>query len=110
MSAPQDTAAAPAVRGADLDRDHGPESARALVGAAGSPGRTCPAPGCGQPLTRRRRACSARCRAELSRLRGATAQRAHVTEVLALLDQAEALEREAAALRAQARARLEEAR
>lgn len=107
MSGPQVAAVVPAVVRADPERQVAPESARALLGAAGGAGRTCPAPGCGQPLAGRRRACSARCRAELSRLREAASRRAHAAAVLALLEQAEALEREAAGLRVEARARLE---
>lgn len=56
------------------------EAARALVGA---PVRPCP--GCGGPLEGRRRACSARCRAALSRRRREEARRERDREIRGLL-------------------------
>jgi len=48
--------------------DRAPQAARALLGASlGTAARRCPA--CGAALTGRKRACSGRCRAELSRRR-----------------------------------------
>jgi predicted nucleic acid-binding Zn ribbon protein len=52
------------------------EAARAL---SMSPGVECPA--CGGPLTGRQRACSGKCRAELSRRRHAEARQAEAQEV-----------------------------
>jgi hypothetical protein len=59
-------------------------------------------------LAGRQRACSAKCRAALSRQGQAERQRLRHQEVLALLEHAERLEARAAELRAQARTRLTE--
>jgi hypothetical protein len=86
------------------------EAARALSTGAGLPSRQCPAPGCDRPLVGRQRACSARCRAALSRRGQAERRQLRDRDVLALLEHAERLEARAAELRAQARRRLMEAR
>jgi predicted nucleic acid-binding Zn ribbon protein len=77
-----------------------------LPTGAGLPSRQCPASGCGRPLEGRRRACSAKCRAALSRENRAERQELREREIRALLDHAERLEAQAAGLRAQARQRL----
>ena len=83
-----------------------PEAARALSTGGGIPSRQCPGPGCGQPLEGRRRACSAKCRAALSRRGQAERQQLRDQEALALLEHAERLEERAAELRARARRQL----
>jgi hypothetical protein len=82
------------------------EAARALSTGAEIPSRQCPGPGCGHPLEGRRRACSAKCRAALSRRGQAERLQLRDAEVLALHEFAERLEMRAAELRAQARQRL----
>ncbi len=64
-----------------------PQAARALLAASGEPSRKCENPACHRPLTGRagKRACSARCRAALSRLRQAQARAARVREIQTLL-------------------------
>ncbi len=60
----------------------GPEKgARALVGASG----VASCPGCGTPLEGRRQACSARCRAALSRQRREATRQERDQEVRGLL-------------------------
>ena len=83
-----------------------PEAARALSTGGGIPSRQCPGPDCGRPLEGRRRACSAKCRAALSRRGQAERQQLRDAEVLAWLEHAERLEARAADLRGQARRRL----
>lgn len=62
-----------------------PESARALgvTATVESTERQCPA--CGRPLTVRQRACSAKCRAALSRRRQNEARQAQIQDVQSLL-------------------------
>ena len=72
----------------------------------GLPSRQCPGPECGRPLEGRQRACSAKCRAALSRQGRIERQATRDQEIGALLDLAERLEARAVELRAQARRRL----
>jgi hypothetical protein len=83
-----------------------PEAARALSTGGGIPSRQCPAPGCGQPLVGRQRACLSKCRAALSQRGQAERLQLRDAEVLALLEHAERLEEQAAELRARARQHL----
>src|SRR5262249_55958989 len=65
----------------------GSESARAPLAGHPLPSRRCPAPACGRPLTaRQREACSARCRAALSRERQARALEDRDQEILARIE------------------------
>ena len=69
----------------------GQKTARAPLGGIPVASRRCPAEGCGRVLTDRQRACSARCRASLSRQRQAAAQRRRDARLATLLHEAIAL-------------------
>ena len=68
-----------------------PEAVRALLATAAEAARICL--NCGMPFTGRaaKRACSARCRAAMSRQRQSEAQAARDAEVLALVSKAHRL-------------------
>jgi hypothetical protein len=67
-----------------------PESARALLTGTPAASRRCPAPGCSHALTgRQSAACSAKCRAELSRGRQAAQETERRHETLELVSTAE---------------------